>query len=64
MEQFRHNFQLDLKTFNYDSAELSLMALEDYLKGPEFIMEDCGEEVLKKTTVKNEKPVALGSDRG
>ena len=29
------------------------------MKGPEFIMEDCGEEVLKKTTVKNEKPVAL-----
>ena len=59
MEQFRHNFQLDLKTFKYDSAGLSRMALEDYLKGPEFIMEDCGEEVLKKTTVKNEKPVAL-----
>ena len=35
-----------LLRFDYDSAELIIRAMEDYLKGPEFIMEDRGEEIL------------------
>lgn len=36
-----------LLRFDYDSAELIIRAMEDYLKGPEYIMEDKGEEILK-----------------
>ncbi|MEG0027406.1 MAG: glycosyltransferase [Raoultibacter sp.] len=54
MAQFTHNVQLDFKTFNYDSVELSLDALEDYLKGPEFIMQDQGERLLVEHSKKNE----------
>lgn len=36
-----------LLRFDYDTAELIIRAMEDYLKGPEFIMEDRGEEILK-----------------
>ncbi|OUO86467.1 hypothetical protein B5F40_15060 [Gordonibacter sp. An230] len=59
MEQFRHNVQLDFKTLNYDAVEQSLDALEDYLKGPRFIMEDRGEEILKKQAKLNEQLVDL-----
>lgn len=34
--------------FNYGSVELLLRALEDYMKGPEFLMEDRGEAILKE----------------
>ena len=39
--------------------EQSLDALEDYLKGPRFIMEDRGEEILKKQAKLNEQLVDL-----
>lgn len=54
MEQFKHNIQLDFKTFNYDGVELSLDALEDYLAGPEFIMKDQGERLIQEHSKKNE----------
>lgn len=59
MQQFRHNVQLDFKTLNYDAVAQSLDALEDYLKGPEFIMEDRGEEILKRQSALNEQLVDL-----
>lgn len=37
IEELRVKAWLDLKTFNYEAVELSIAALEDYLKGPEFI---------------------------
>lgn len=39
-------FRIELLQFNYKTAELLLKALEDYLKGPEFLMESSGEELL------------------
>jgi len=44
---------------NYDSAELVLRALEDYMKGPEFIMEDRGEQILKSNVKLNDKTTSL-----
>ena len=31
------NFEHDLKTFYYGGAELTIRAIEDYLKGPEYL---------------------------
>ena len=39
-------FRVEMLQFNYRAAELILKALEDYLKGPKFIMNSDGEEVL------------------
>ncbi len=33
---------------NYGAAELSLKAFEDYMRGPAFIMQDRGEEIIKE----------------
>lgn len=59
LKQWSHNIQLDMKTFNYDSVSLSLDAMEDYLKGPSFIMEDRGQELLMDKMKRNEKLVPL-----
>ncbi len=40
-------FRTEILQFNYSAAELILRALEDYLKGPEFLMKTSGEELLK-----------------
>ena len=40
------NFRKFLYSFDYKSAEITLKAFEDFLKGPEFIKEDRGEEIL------------------
>lgn len=53
------NFKRDLKKFNYDSAELILDGLEDYLKGPTFIEANCCEKILKEKIKKNDKLVPL-----
>ena len=53
------NFKRDLKKFNYDSAELILDGLEDYLKGPKFIEANCCEKILKEKIKKNDKLVPL-----
>lgn len=53
------NFKRDIKKFNYDSAELILDGLEDYLKGPKFIEQNNCEQILKEKIKKNEKLVAL-----
>lgn len=39
-----HNIQLELKKFNYKNAELVLDGFEDFLKGPDFIMEPNAEQ--------------------
>ena len=44
LHEFHHNVQLELKKFNYKSAELAIEGFEDFLKGPEFIMRPIAEE--------------------
>lgn len=52
-------FNIELKRFNYDSAELLLDAIDDFMKGPEFIEKNNGEQLMKKQAAKNEKLVPL-----
>lgn len=41
--------------FNYGAVELILRALEDYMKGPEFLLTDRGEVILKENRKFNEE---------
>lgn len=40
------DFRKHMLRLDYDSAEIVVRALEDYLKGPEFICQDLGEKIL------------------
>ena len=42
------SFRKHILRFDYDSAELVIRALEDYLKGPQFLQIDQGEKILKE----------------
>lgn len=48
-------FRARVLSLDYNGAELILDALEDYLKGPEFIARDSGESIMKEKGRKNEK---------
>ncbi len=51
--------QLYLRSMAYETAELIVAGLEDYLKGPEWLMEVSGEEVLKANNAKAERLMPL-----
>lgn len=59
MMRFNRTFHILLRAMDYGSAELMLDGLEDYLKGPSFIEDPQGEEILKRNALKNEKLVPL-----
>lgn len=52
---WKESFWKEVYRLNYDAAELLLLALEDYMKGPEFIAQNKGEEIVKANSKKNEK---------
>lgn len=54
-----HFFGLDLKTFNYDSAELCLRGFEDFLRGPDHLMHLKTDETNRALFKKNEILVPL-----
>jgi hypothetical protein len=54
-ETMHHFFGLDLKTFNYDGAELCLMGFEDYIRGPEHLKHIKTDQNNKELATKNEK---------
>lgn len=58
-ELFRKNFVQEIKKFNYGSCELMLDAVEDFLKGPEFMEVEQCERLLKEKSAKAEKFVPL-----
>lgn len=47
-------FDERINAFSYDDCELLLDAVEDYLKGPEFISTPQGEAIVKEKSQKNE----------
>ncbi len=59
LRNFRENVQLDLKTFNYDAAELSLQAIEDFMKGPDFLKTVDGGALIGELSKKNDKLVPI-----
>lgn len=48
-------FLRELRRFNYTGCDLLLDALEDYLKGPEFIMSPTGEEIMARQSARTGK---------
>lgn len=52
-------FLSNLRRLSYDSCELLLDAIEDYLKGPEFLMAPQGEQILREKSAKNEQMVEI-----
>lgn len=54
-ERMKGFTRIELLRFNYDSAELILDAMEDYMKGPHFLDEPNGENIVKEKGQKNEK---------
>lgn len=57
-------FRARLLSLDYNGAELILDALEDYLKGPKFIMQDLGEQIMQDKSKKNEKMQDLRNFQG
>lgn len=53
------DFRKHLLRLDYDSAEIALRALEDYLKGPDFIRQDLGEKILFSNNALGHKMVPL-----
>ncbi|MEE0026702.1 MAG: glycosyltransferase [Atopobiaceae bacterium] len=54
MLRFSRTFHIYLRSMNYDTCELMLDGLADYLKGPSFIMSADGEKILMHNSKLNE----------
>lgn len=59
LARIKNMFWKDITRFAYNNAELLIDSIEDYLKGPEYIMGLDGEQSLKEHNAKNEKLVPL-----
>ncbi len=55
------NFRERIRELNYNSAELVCRALEDFLKGPSFIANADGEQIMKEYKKLNEQMKPLSS---
>ena len=49
------NFEHDLKTFYYSGAEVTIRAIEDYLKGPEYLKHVDGSKLIAELAEVNER---------
>ena len=59
VERIDEFFESNLRRLSYGSCELLLDAIEDYLKGPEFLMTPQGEQILREKSAKNEQLIEL-----
>jgi hypothetical protein len=48
------SYRTEIMRFNYGAAELVVKALEDYMKGPEFLIKSNGEDIVKENRKYNE----------
>lgn len=55
LARWERNIHLHMRTMEYNTVELFLDGMEDYLKGPEYLASVSGEELMKKNGAKNEK---------
>lgn len=60
----KKSYRGELLKFNYDAAELIIRALEDFLKGPEFLKVDNGEKIVKENSKFNDQMVPVNSIDG
>lgn len=63
MAEFGRAFQLDLKKYNYKDAELTLRGIEDFLKGPEWIMRPVAQDAFMAANRDAEKLLPLDQIR-
>lgn len=61
IRRIRIFFWKEITRFAYNNAELLLDAVDDYMKGPEFLENLNGENSLKEHAAKNDKLVSLAS---
>lgn len=69
MLRFSRTFHIYLRSMNYDTCELMLNGLADYLKGPTFLKDADGEQIMRNNAKLNEQlvdvseldPVVLGA---
>ncbi len=59
MARVDRTFRLYLRSMAYETAELVIKGLEDYLRGPEFLMSASGEDIMKENNAQAEKLVPL-----
>ena len=59
MMKYWRNFHIYLRFMAYDAAELWLDALEDYLRGPEWLATVDGAQLMRDNAAKNEKLVPV-----
>ncbi len=53
------NFHQAVLSFNYNGADMIIHAIEDYFRGPEVIMQNNGEAIIKENAQHNEKLLPL-----
>lgn len=56
---FKRNAEIELRKFNYGYVEMMCDAVEDYLKGPEWLMNKNPEEILKEESAKIPKTITF-----
>ena len=59
MLKYWRNFHIYLRFMAYETAELWLDALEDYLKGPDWLAAADGAQIMRDNAAKNEKLVPV-----
>lgn len=57
--RFRRTFRMQMLKYDYNGAELMLRAFDDYCKGPDFLKQDRGEEILRENAKLNDRMVPL-----
>lgn len=57
--RMKNLFTARMVSLDYNGAELILDALEDFMKGPSFIMQDLGEQIMQEKFRKNETLIPL-----
>ena len=59
IERITDFFKVEIRRFNYDSCELLLESIDDFLKGPDFLLKPDGERIMKEHSALNEKLTPL-----
>ncbi len=63
-KQIRNAFVLEIEKFNYKNAELILQGIEDFLKGPEWIMRPVAQKAFMDANKNSEKLSPIEDLRG
>lgn len=59
-----NDYRTEMMRFHYDAAEILLDAIEDFMKGPDFLREPLGEKLMMEKSQKSDKLVPLDEIEG